>query len=299
MWSPQHNVAIPNTSKRFHFMNSVRDFSNTYSCAIDCFLEIWIACISNLQLVHNNNFNIFFERMSWVVNHYSAVKNDFVTGNKSFYESTRQLVRIREHIWGYIRGKCPSHVLMNCDAQFSEIFRLPVFGDFTPEVNETLVRTPELNEIFLSTFTSHAECRNCLQRVVKSSEVFVHYLTSNMLSQQTNWENLLVENNYYDSFPCENCIDGHCVVSDFIVSGPSTLFIEFSSGISIQSLKQQIILGNDTYKLCGMVKNLNLHFSCAVSRGEYWEFIDDLKEETNKFESLFDLFNVSPQGWFF
>ena len=54
------------TCSKLHFLNTVRHFPEKYSCAIDSFLEGWIACIGNLQAVHNNNYNEFFNRMSSV-----------------------------------------------------------------------------------------------------------------------------------------------------------------------------------------------------------------------------------------
>lgn len=292
MWSSR------SSSKRFHFLNSVRHYTGTYSCAIDSFLEVWIACICNLRLnhnnnngflsLHNNNSNEFFERMSRVVNHYNVAKNDYETGRKSFSQSTSELVRVREHIWGYLRNKCVSLRPMDCQAVFSEIFSLQVFGEMEPD----------LKQVFSSTFSFYGQCQNCNVNNIKSVEVFVHYLSSRTLAQVIDWEVLLTRNNP-STLNCDMC-SGQCSISDFGVSTPPVLFIEFSQNeMFFQRLKPQIVYGNDLYKLSGMVQNQNLHFACAVFKQNYWEYIDDLNDETYRYNSVHDLFNVHPRGWFF
>ena len=280
------------SSVKFHFLNSVRHFTDAYSCAVDSFLEVWIACIGNLRGVHNTNCNEFFERMSWVDNHYKAIKHDFEIGSLSFDIATRNLIRVREHIWSYLRRKCVSLAPMNCDAVFSEIFRLAVFGSF-PSI---------IKDIFISTFTYRGECpnSNCLKPGVKTCEVFVHFISSRMLNQLSDWETILFHQNNVHSFQCEFCNEGQCIVSDIQITSPSCLFVEFSAKeMSFQRLKEDLLFGDNIYKLHAMVRSRNAHFSSAVSRNDKWELIDDLNNEIFSFTSLYALYNLFPEGWFF
>ena len=102
-------------------------------------------------------------------------------------------------------------------------------------------------------------CENCNENSFKPCEVLVHYLTSRALSQQTNWENSLMQNNHSQTFSCGNCGLGQCTVNNVAVSTPCVLFVEFSANERFfQRLKPAITFGNDRFQLWQpkMAKNL-------------------------------------------
>ena len=69
--------------------------------------------------------------------------------------------------------------------------------------------------------------------------------------------------------------------------------------MSFQRLKEDLLFGDNIYKLHAMVRSRNAHFSSAVSRNNKWELIDDLNNEIFSFTSLYALYNLFPEGWFF
>ena len=53
------------------------------------------------------------------------------------------------------------------------------------------------------------------------------------------------------------------------------------------------------YKLKGMVRSYNKHFTCAVFVQGKWTYIDDLCRSVKEFTSLASLTKQLKQGWFF
>ena len=98
-----------------HFLNSCRFLPGTFSCAIDCFLEIWFHCVSRVMPGGTP---------SHILRMLNAV-NLFVNSLPTWDPHKFHIAR--EDVWAQLRIKCPSLVPMDCSAQFSEIFQLSVF----------------------------------------------------------------------------------------------------------------------------------------------------------------------------
>ena len=103
--------------EKLHFLNSSRLVPGKFSCAVDCFLEIWINCI--IDLYPDSTASYIIGILKFIFERFSVHQN---TGaDQSVLHS------LREPLWGYLKGKCLSFVRMDCNAQFSEIFQTSVF----------------------------------------------------------------------------------------------------------------------------------------------------------------------------
>ena len=102
-----------------HFMNSVRRTAGTFSCAIDCFLELWHHVSDENFCEMSNNQLIFLGNQ--VSQYYIHILHFLGPRSENDFHS------IQEPVWDYLRDKCPSLAPMDCNAQFSEIFSANVF----------------------------------------------------------------------------------------------------------------------------------------------------------------------------
>ena len=64
-------------------------------------------------------------------------------------------------------------------------------------------------------------------------------------------------------------------------------------------LYENITVGQRKYKLRGMVRSHNRHFTCAVFIEGKWAYIDDLCSGVKEFSNLAALKQQFKQGWFF
>ena len=185
---------------RSHFQNyCLRQFGKFF-CAVD-----WYA-IFRPQL-HNITRNAFFDQI---------------------YESciARQNLGavdiVREPVWSYIRNFCTSFSAMTADAVFSDVFTMPTPGNLSEN----------LNSLFLIQQTSHACCTLCGNRIIKTGNISVPYITcSNPISK--NFENHVSEAVLPSTRAlfCDVCLgqSGDIRVMQHFVTLPTFLNIELSS----------------------------------------------------------------------
>ena len=107
---------------RVHFMNSCLTVNDTFSCAVDCFLEISHSVLHpELERFRPTELSPFFQCLVQTCGRYTEVLNGV--------RSLTELPHIQEFIWCQIRDNCPSFSSKSCDAQFSEIFSAAFFSD--------------------------------------------------------------------------------------------------------------------------------------------------------------------------
>ena len=99
-------------------------------------------------------------------------------------ENSKLLEEIKELLWAYLRQQCPSFLVRDCNACFSQIFEERTFGKLTPD---------ETN-IFSSLRTFHSFCETCQKDVVQNSSILVNFVTRSALQK-------CELNNYYNSWP--------------------------------------------------------------------------------------------------
>ena len=92
--------------------------------------------------------------------------------------------RIRQPIWNYVISKCRSFSAMDCNEQFSEIFREQVLGELN-----------DLEKALFQTFYSYNEnCQNCGNILNGNLSTFINYfswgaaITADVVS---NWHSIL------------------------------------------------------------------------------------------------------------
>ena len=159
-----------------HLINTVRHEPGTYSCAIDCFLEITSSIfLPYLKEISRSNV---FELLYNSCMHYTSVVVD--TNVSDWLVIINLLYDVREPIWSYLREKCRSLSAKNSNAQFSEIFQFCNFG----QANEFE------RQIFLSTTSLNSHCSGCNKALSANTDIFVHYITSydvTSLSNSFDW----------------------------------------------------------------------------------------------------------------
>ena len=105
-----------------HFQNSCRTTgSRTYSCAVDCFLEV-----SYRILLPEIKAKLLFEELSefFYLLFISGSMEIPIENNTTNVKSNkfRLLDEIREPIWSKIIENCGTYASRNSDAQFTELF---------------------------------------------------------------------------------------------------------------------------------------------------------------------------------
>ena len=77
------------------------------------------------------------------------------------------------------------------------------------------------------------------------------------------------------------------------------VFIEFSPELmNVIKLYKNINVGQTEYKLKGMVRSCNKHFTCTVLSQEKWTYIDDLCSDVKEFSNLAAPKKKFKEGWF-
>ena len=138
-----------------HFMNSAFIKPGTYSCAVDCFLEIstllFLPFLSKLTVRSE-----FSELLFSILLLYCQCR-----GNKEL------LAEIREPVWLYLIEQCTSFPQRDCNACFSQIFEENTFGKLNA-MELSLFATPRLFEPY---------CITCQKQVTLNSRIFLTYVT--------------------------------------------------------------------------------------------------------------------------
>ena len=78
------------------------------------------------------------------------------------------------------------------------------------------------------------------------------------------------------------------------------MFIEFSLGaLPRENIRELIEIGNKTYRLKYLTRNLNRHFTCAVFEMNSFVVLDDLSLSAFRFDNIDILMRNLPDGCFF
>ena len=109
----------------------------------------------------------------------------------------------------------------------------------------------------------------------------------------------MTRNNRQDRVECSNC-ESRCASQTLTSSLSAALLVEFRpESMNVLSFQPEIEVFDKRYRLQGLVRNFVQHFSCVIFNNFYWEFFDDLCQNTMCFDSLESLYQHSSQGWFF
>ena len=268
--------------KTGHFMNSVLSTPRTYSCAVESFLEV----ASILFLPHLSNLTVRNEFTELLFNTCSR----YIKSR----ENSKLLEEIRESLWAYLRQQCPSFLARDSNACFSQIFEEKTFGKPTPD---------EMN-LFSSLRTFQSLCETCQKDVVLNSSILANYVTRSAL------QNCELSCNSWPQFvsaiqtqpgklTCPDCGTSTCEPVLTSTADSKFVLIEFSPELmNVVKLYENITVGQSEYKLRGMVRSHNRHFTCAVLTEGKWTYIDDLCLDVKKFSNLAALKKHFAQGWF-
>ena len=266
---------------RVHFMNSCLTVNDTFSCAVDCFLEISHSVLHpELERFPPTELSSFFQCLVQTCGRYTEVLNGV--------RSLTELPHIQEFIWCQIRDNCPSFSSKSCDAQFSEIFSAAFFSDLTP-IETRLFNTFCMTEGF---------CSECEQQIFGSTNTVVSYIS--FIGAQFWWPEILSPLWCNNSLQCHIC---ETVCSDIMIKQYSTAyfrFVEFSpEAYANYTFTTDIFVQDCHYSLYALVCNNSLHFTCAVQCEDHWIYIDDVSNHCTLFNDLEQLFSCYAQGWFF
>ena len=116
--------------RHFHLLNTCRNTSNVFSCAIDCFIELCFYAISP-----------FFDRVTTVANPDTSCTGFWnrliLSGCEKYKQHTQDLnsdlnsiiyeilaEEVRAPIWQCIQEKCPSFQARDCNAVFFRNFQI-------------------------------------------------------------------------------------------------------------------------------------------------------------------------------
>ena len=180
---------------------------------------------------------------------------------------------LRSPVWEYIKTKCPSFVSMDCNAQFSEIFKEEVFSDLSAHEKD----------IIISNYIQHAFCNFCQQHISTNTSVFINYISLREVLcvglSPLNWPEFIMQGNTTTKILCSPCNQNCCVqTSDTKMS--NILFVEFSRGMmSVSLFDQHITIFRNNFNLIAMVRCLGFHFTSAVVENNgKWLLVDDLQD---------------------
>ena len=282
-----------------HFRNSVLSQPNRFSCAVDTFLEIsryvifpYLRALSTpiespfCAMVCNsmNNFHEFLTRLHLL--------------NQS--EKKLYLAEIRELIWSLLRQKCPSFSLMNCDAQFTQIFQESIFSDMSEDEKS----------VFLSSYCNDGTCPTpgCGHAIRKQVKVFVHYVSQiELLSfniSLNDWYKLFEKLHFQNLvLYCEEC-KTYLLHNNLSFLPGKLLFIDFSIDLVRANFQPSFMIHilSQTLSIKALVRCIGSHFTCAVYFEGVWRYIDDLSggcQHIRFFSSYTQLLQDYPCGWFF
>ena len=121
--------------RELDFLNSSRFEAGQFSCAIDCFLELWLRKVS--YFLGDCRESYFVRLLRALSGQCSFLRRDYKLWQDNDSDMSASLVYfytlhiLRSNVFSYIRGKCPSFARMGWNAQFSEIFRTNVFCHVT------------------------------------------------------------------------------------------------------------------------------------------------------------------------
>ena len=218
----------------------------------------------------------------------------------SLREDSSLLREIREPVWSYIIiDLCSSFAARDCNACFSQIFEKRTIG----YLNE------EEENLFMTQRTFDSFCHSCSSSVTLNSSILLTVVTAYGLNQ------LGLDNNMWPIFVTQmhtnpgrlNCTNCHTQTSEPVLRNvlklnSHFLFIEFSPALMKDiNVFEEIEISGAQYKLRGVVRCHNNHFTCAVKDHSAckWTYFDDLSVNLQEFSNFRSLRQVYKEGWFF
>jgi len=210
-------------------------------------------------------------------------------------ENSKLLEEIREPLWAYLRQQCPSFLARDSNACFSQIFGEKTFGKPTPD---------EMN-LFSSLRTFQSLCETCQKDVVLNSSILVNYVTRSALQKCelscNSWPQFVSAiQTQPGKSTCPDCGTSSCELVLTSTADSKFVLIEFTPELmDVVKFYENITVGQSEYKLRGMVRSHNRHFTCAVFTEGKWTYIDDLCLDVKTFSNLAALEKHFAQGWFF
>ena len=162
-----------------HFMNNCIVVPGNFSCAIDCFLEIWLRTIDN-AFPDSSQYS-----RSYIIRILRSITGQFRTVRSSI-----ELPYLRSDVWDYVKINCPSFLPMDCNAQFSEIFCKNVFTQLMSQQEQSKI---------ISTYSQTAFCSSCQKSLSSQCEVVVHEPISPLFYKTKTL-------NIYDQVTLNNCL---------------------------------------------------------------------------------------------
>ena len=264
-------------------MNSTLSIPCIFSCALDSFLEI----ASCLFLPHLSDLTVRNEFTELLFNTCSRYVES--------PENSRLLEEIREPIWAYLREQCPSFSARDSNACFSQIFEEKTLGKLTSD---------EMN-IFSSLRTFQSFCETCQKDVVLNSSILVNFVTRSALEKcklnYNSWPQFVSSvQTQPGKLKCPDCETPTYEPVLTSTAHSKFVFIEFAPELmNVIKLYENISVGQAEYKLKGMVRSYNKHFTCAVFVQGKWTYFDDLCTSVKEFTGLAALTKQFKQGWFF
>ena len=195
----------------------------------------------------------------------------------------------------HYREQCPSFSARDSNACFSQIFEEKTLGKLTSD---------EMN-IFSSLRTFQSFCETCQKDVVLNSSILVNFVTRSALEKcklnYNSWPQFVSSvQTQPGKLKCPDCETPTCEPVLTSAAHSKFVFIEFAPELmNVIKLYENISVGQAEYKLKGMVRSYNKHFTCAVFVQGKWTYIDDLCTSVKEFTSLAALTKQFKQGWFF
>ena len=269
-----------------HCLNTISYLPGTYSCAIDCFMElshkIFMPFLANTEN-KSTVFQLIYD---------ASCEYDNVVQN--FTDLISLLHTIREPVWSHFRNCWHSLAPMNCNALFSEIFQFKNFMNINFHEQK----------LFSTVITYEKPCHTCSALLVKILPIFVNFIRHTDVTRlqfvPTQWPLYLSSiNSSGVNMQCNQCGQMSCNINPSNISPSGILFVEFAS----DAIKKLVfpttvnILGFE-YHLKGLLRCRSLHFNCAVENDFGWTFFDDLCKTVQHFNDLSSL-NQTYNGWFF
>ena len=93
-------TSLGNRIRKLHFINSVRDRQGKYSCAIDCFLELWVNVLGRIPCLSRGG-NEFLNRLRYLIREYDELLQI------DWHSDQTRLKTAREVVWEILREKSP------------------------------------------------------------------------------------------------------------------------------------------------------------------------------------------------
>ena len=204
-------LTVSSSRSCFHFVNAVRLRPGKFSCAINCFLEIW-----------NKIFRYIFTETSdcqlFILSNHMSAYYEYLTARIC---SENDLNAIREPVWDYVCQICPSFALKDCNAQFSEIFSTNAFKNLTETEKSKIV----------SVYSTIAYCK---EHVITNSDVFVNYISLTQLNSLNinvcNWSSAITLCNTPNFLQCTTC-ENRCQRIETQSNSSVILLVEFATDI--------------------------------------------------------------------